>query len=274
MDRAGGYQENAFVAEFYDHLVRGRGDIAFWIEEAQASGGPVLEVACGTGRVLIPTAQAGVAITGMDLSQHMLRVCRERLATEPEDVQARVRLVEADMRAFDLERTFALITVPYRSFQHLTAVEDQLSCLRCLHRHLVPGGRLILDLLNPSVHFMARAFPGEERVGEHVLELPDGRRVQRGGREVSLDLHRQILHAEQIFTVTHLNGRIERLVHAYDLRYLFRYEAEHLMARCGFELEQVYAGLDRRPYGSEYPGDLILVARRPTTDDTAHRFRG
>jgi ubiquinone/menaquinone biosynthesis C-methylase UbiE len=250
MDRAGGYQENPFVAEFYDRQTERRADLGFWIEEAQASGGPVLEIACGTGRVLIPTARIGITITGLDLSEHMLNVCRERLAQEPAEVQERVHLVRADMRQFELGRTFRLITTPYRPFQHLTTVEDQFSCLRCLHRHLAPGGRLILDLFNPSVHFLAREQTGEE--------MPDN---------LSFDLHEQILHAEQIFYVRHPNGRRERLVHAYDMRYLFRYEAEHLLARCGFALEHVYADFDRRPYGSEYPGELILIARRRTNDE-------
>ena len=107
MNRAGGYQENPFLAEFYDDQYRMRPDIDFWIEEARASGGPVLEVGCGTGRVLIPTARAGIEITGLDLSEHMLRVCRERLAEEPDEVQARAKLVRADMRQFDLGQAYA-----------------------------------------------------------------------------------------------------------------------------------------------------------------------
>jgi SAM-dependent methyltransferase len=260
-DRAGGYQENPFVAELYDHLYRQREDVSFWREAAEASGGPVLEIGCGTGRVLIPIARAGIEITGLDLSEHMLRVCGERLAQEPDEVQARAHLVQADMRDFDLGQCYRLVTTPYRPFQHLETVQDQLSCLRCVRRHLAPGGRLILDLFNPSVGFLASEVTGEETGDEAELVLPDGQRVRRGSRIVSKDLHRQVFRAEQIFYVTHLDGRQERLVHAYAMRYLFRYEAEHLLARCGFALEHVYAGFDRRPYGSEYPGELIVVAR-------------
>ena len=60
--------------------------------------------------------------------------------------------------------------------------------------------------------------------------------------------------------MTHPDGRTERLVHSFPMRYLFRFEAEHLLARCGFEVEALYADYDRSPYGSKYPGELIFVA--------------
>src|SRR5690554_907147 len=99
------------TAEYYDHVTSSgkRQDVAFFVEMAQAAGGAVLEIGCGTGRVLIPTARTGVSITGFDLSTAMLNVCRRRLAQEPEAVQARVQLVQGDMRDFDLGRTFALV---------------------------------------------------------------------------------------------------------------------------------------------------------------------
>lgn len=112
-DRSAGYTEYQFATEFDDRIVscRERQDVAFFVELAQATGGPVLEAGCGTGRVLIPTARAGYEITGLDLSSAMLAVCRANLAAEPVEVQARVQLVEADMGDFDLGRTFGLITI-------------------------------------------------------------------------------------------------------------------------------------------------------------------
>ena len=127
-----------FIADLYDHVVpyRERPDVPFFIDEAKDSGGPVLELGCGTGRILIPTARAGIEIVGLDLSQPMIEVCRARLREEAADVQSRVQLVEGDMRRFDLSRTFKLITTPFRSFQHLITVEDQRACLASVHRHL------------------------------------------------------------------------------------------------------------------------------------------
>src|SRR5437016_4667816 len=84
MNHAGGYEEYAFVADLYDHVVpyRERQDVAFFVAAAQESGGPVLEIGCGTGRILIPTTRAGIAVVGLDVSPHMLKVCRERVQRE------------------------------------------------------------------------------------------------------------------------------------------------------------------------------------------------
>lgn len=264
MDSVGGYEEYAFIADLYDYVVpyRTRPDIAFFIEAAQASGGPVLEVGCGTGRVLIPTARAGIDITGLDVSLHMLDVCRKRLLDEPEAVQSRVRLIQADMRDFNLAQAFSLVTLPFRPFQHLTTVEDQLSCLKSIHRHLVAGGRLILDIFNPSLEALMRDNLGQEYGDEPEFTTPDGRRVIRRHKIVSRDVFNQISHVELIYYVTHPDGREETLAHAFAMRYLYRFEVEHLLARCGFEVQQVYADYDKSPYGSKYPGELIFVAQK------------
>ena len=143
------HDEYRAIADLYDHVVpyRTRTDIEFYVDAARESGG-VLELGCGTGRVLLPTARAGIAITGLDLSSRMLEVCRDRLAAE---VQSRVELVGGAMTDFDFGRSFRLVTTPFRPFQHLLTVEDQLACLACVRRHLAPGGRLVFDLFNPSL---------------------------------------------------------------------------------------------------------------------------
>jgi SAM-dependent methyltransferase len=264
MKYPGGYEDHVFVAGLYDFVVpyRTREDIDFFVGEARASGGPVLEVGCGTGRILIPTARAGIDIFGLDFSPHMLQECRKRLLGEPEVVQSRVRLTEADMRNFDLARTFQLITLPFRPFQHLTTVEDQLSCLKLIHRHLVRDGRLILDLFDPSLEMLVLDNLDQESGEEPAFTSPDGRRVIRRHKICSRDLANQTFLVELIYYITHPDGREERLVHAFPMRYLFRFEAEHLLARCGFQVEEVYADYDKSPYGSKHPGELIFLAKK------------
>ena len=264
MDATGGYEEYDFIADLYDHVVpyRDRPDVGFFVEAAQSAGSPVLEVGCGPGRVLIPTARAGVETVGLDLSTHMLAVCRKRLEAEPEPVRSRARLVQADMRRFELGQKFTLATIPFRPFQHLLTVEDQLSCLASIRAHLVDGGRLILDVFNPFLDMLANFKISEEGGAEPEFTAPNGRRVVRKHRAVATDRFTQVNDFELIYNVSHPDGRQERLVQAFPLRYLFRFEAEHLLARAGFEVEHLYADFDKRPYGSDYPGELLFVARK------------
>jgi SAM-dependent methyltransferase len=264
MSVAGGYEEYAFVADLYDHVVlyRDRPDVGFFVEAARESGGPVLEVGCGTGRVRIPTARAGVDVVGLDLSAHMLAVCRKRLDSEPHAVQSRIQLAQADMRQFSVPQFFRLATIPFRPFQHMTTVADQLSCLASIRRHLVEDGLLILDLFNPSLEFLVNRPIGEELDAEPEFSTPDGRRIIRRHKTVAHDRFNQVNQFELVYYVSHPDGREERLTHAFAMRYLFRFEAEHLLARAGFAVEHLYADFDRNPYGSTYPGELIFVARK------------
>jgi SAM-dependent methyltransferase len=257
-------EQYAATAEFYDYVVpyRTREDVTFFVEAAQTYGGPVLEVGCGTGRVLIPTARAGISIYGIDLSPYMLDVCERRLEQEPIEVQHHVQLDQADMRDFDLGQTFKLITIPFRPFQHLIEVKDQIACLRCIRHHLADDGRVILDLFNPSLTFLARELTGEEQDDGPAFTMPDGRHVQRRSRVVKRDVFKQYQDVELIYYVTHPDGRTERQLHAFPMRYLFRYEVEHLLARCGFEVDALYADYNKSPYGSKNPGELIFVAKK------------
>ena len=100
------------------------------MDAAVQCGGQVLEVGCGTGRVLVPTALAGVSITGLDVSAEMLMLCRERMRREPADVVDRIVLVEGDMREFDTGNRYSPATLPFRSIQHLLTIDDLMVCLK------------------------------------------------------------------------------------------------------------------------------------------------
>lgn len=263
----GGYADQAFVAELYDlmpdHSLSVKGeDVPMYVDYADQAGGQVLELACGTGRVLLPIARRGHAVTGLDFSRYMLDALRRKLDAAPPEVRSRVRVVQGDMRRFDLGRRFDLIIIAFRSFQHLLTVGDQIACLRCAHRHLTDGGRLIVNVFNPWIEMLADEECLEEFGDEEEFEVSDGRRIQRRFRHTDRDRTHQVYGAEAIYYVTHPDGRRERLVHAFPFRYIFRYELEHLLVRCGFEIEDMFAWFDKSPLGSRYPGELIPVARR------------
>jgi SAM-dependent methyltransferase len=249
------------TAQYYDHvgLYVSRNDVQFWVDEAVQSGGPVLELGCGTGRVLIPTARAGVEITGLDMSASMLDTCRTKLHSESREAAERVKLVQDDMRSFNVGSDFALVTIPFRPFQHLFEVEDQLACLSSARRALRAGGKLVFDLFNPSIPKLNEPI-GEVVFTEEPFAMSDGRTVIRKHRFVDRDLFRQVNTIELIHAVSWPDGRQEEDVWRFEMRYFFRYEIEHLVERAGFAVENIFAGYDRSLYGSTYPGELIVSA--------------
>ena len=255
----------AEIGLLYDALpVYGaRPDIAFYVEEATRAGGPVLEVGCGTGRILLPTARAGVPITGVDASAPMLARCRERLAAEPDDVRARVALHHADARDFTLEGagTFALVTAPFRVVQHLVTIDDQLRFLAAAARHLAPRGRLVFDVFNPSFAAML-ADRSAEREDTPETPLPDGRTLRRAARVPRVRWTEQVNEVELIYYVAERPGAPPaRHVQAFDMRWYLRAELEHLLARAGFRVEVVYGGFDRSPLADDSPEQVVCAVR-------------
>jgi len=248
-------------SEFYDYHAK-RGDIKFFVDYALESGGPVLELGCGTGRVLVPTARAGVDITGLDLSVEMLKLCKVKLDVEPEDVKSRVKLINADMRHFELQRRFSLVTITFGPFNNLLTVEDQLGCLTCIHGHLRDGGRLVFDVfLAQPTELLIRE---ETQIVANQLPflMPDGRSIVWGLSFHDVDYQRQIIHEVLTYDIRYPDGRMERLLYPSDIRFYFRYEVEHLLARAGFTVEAVYGDFDKTPFGEKPPGELIFVARK------------
>ena len=257
---------SAELAALYDAVYANGADIAFWQVMAAAVSDGLLELGCGTGRVLLPLARASHEITGLDLAAHMLARCRAKLQAESPEVRDLVTLLEADMTSFDLDRRFAQIYCAFGTFHHLRTVEQQLACLaRCRH-HLLPRGTLILDLINPdpapsSVNGDVPAT-GETTAG--VVDWTDGRRIRSWA--TMLDYHRslQCNDCEVTYEIIEVDGTTRRLTETFPMRLVYRYELEHLLARCGFRIVALYGDYDRSPFSDESLG-LIVVAE-PTGD--------
>lgn len=239
------------VARHYDALnavLRGGSqDAGFYLALARESGAPVLELGCGTGRVLLPIAREGIACVGLDASREMLEALR---AKQP---PANLELVHATMESFDLgERRFALVTIPFRAFSHLLDVPAQLAALANVRRHLAPGGRLALDVFDPKLASLARPEDPESLAVR--AETPRGP-VQRFDR-VTRDAARQVLTLRMRFVAEAPEDCGEGEL---QLRWFHRYELEHLLARAGFTPLAIYGGFDRRPWVPG--GETIVIAR-------------
>ena len=143
-------------ADFYDSCFAGlEGDTQFYVEEAQKAGSPVLELGCGTGRILLPIAKAGITIVGLDRAPAMLAILRQKLTKLSPEVQGRVALVEGDMRDFEREERFPLVIIPYRAFLHLLTAKAQRQALTCIREHLTDDGRLIFNVFDPNLEVIA-----------------------------------------------------------------------------------------------------------------------
>ncbi len=261
MDEHDAYEATGF-AEVYDAIYAGRDDAPFWAAIASAArDGHVLELGCGTGRVLLPLARDGYAVTGVDLSESMLDVCRAKLRLEPPAVRERVRLLAADMTSFELGQRFGAITIPFASFQHLRTVEQQLACLERCRAHLLPHGALVIDLPNPAPA-PPSAAPQQPDAGATPVEVVDwteGRRI-RWWAEVTESRRSEQIHAFRVtYEVVDADGSVRRLEETLLLRYVFRYELEHLLVRAGLRVVALYGDYDQSPYGDESPA-MIVVA--------------
>ena len=252
---------DSIIADYYDTspLVSNRKqDLAFYLEQAAASRGPVLELGCGTGRIAIPIAESGVSVTGLDISKKMLERAehkRSSLAPERRDL---LRLIHGDMTSFDLREQFPLITIPFRPFQHLLSVEAQLNCLTCARRHLADGGRLVMDFFQTDgARMHDPKFLEAHFVAEY--EMPGARKVRLFERIVAFHRAEQCNDVEMAFEVAQPGGLMERHVFAFTFRYFFRYEVEHLLARCGFRLLETFGDFNRSPLKDDSP-EMIFVA--------------
>ncbi len=230
-------------------------DLDFYAALARRVGGPVLEIGCGTGRVLVPLAEAGFQITGVDNDPRML--ARANARVEQAGVGNRARLVEADARTLSLYEQFALAIVPLNSFLHFTSDDDQIRALEAIRRHLRKGGLLVLDLPNPEPALLG------EQGGQVVLEWV--RHDPETGAEVSKLRSQRVDPARQLVELTLLfdeasEDALRRRVYTLPLRYVYRRELELLLEKCGFSIDSVYGGYDLSDYAADSL-KLIALAR-------------
>lgn len=268
------YETVADFGVLYDAvpLYAGRPDVPFYLEEAAraAAAGPrakVLELGCGTGRILLPLARAGHTVTGLDLSPAMLARCRDKLAAEPPAVRQRVTLHQADMRDFTLPPPapggFSVALAPFRVLQHLASAEEQIGCFQAVRRHLAPGRRFVFDVFNPNYRLMTQDR-SQEAEDTAELELPDGRYLRRAVRVIRVSWVKQLSEGELIYYLR-TGSSTRRIVQAISMRWYTPFELQHLLERAGFRLEARYGNFDRSPLGDESP-DIVVVALRAGAD--------
>src|ERR671922_2856573 len=223
------------IAELYDpwsaSVVE---DVAFYLEEARRSSGPVVGLAVGTGRVAIPIAADGIRVIGIDSSRRMLDVCARRAALASVDLDLR----QGDLSSPPVTERVPLVIVPFRSYLHLQSTPARRRALRAAHELLRPGGRLVFDVFAPSPDDI------EETHGRWLEREPGiWERAEWDARERTLTLSVRGPGGETTMRLAWISAR----------------EWEQALRDAGFDVERAYGWFDYRPYRRQE--DMVFVAR-------------
>ena len=253
------------LADLYEYQYgRTTFDLDFYVSEAQAAEPRVLELACGTGRVTLPIAQAGVPIVGVDSSGKMLDQAREKAqaARDAEGAALPVRFVQADMRSFRLQEQFGLAIIPARSFMHLLDPADQVAALTNIHDHLKPGGKLVLNLFVPDLGIITQHTTSTAQALKHLADLDTDRGRIAVWESRSYDVYRQRIHQTYRYEQLDEQGAVLKAWYrTLTGCYIWPREMEHLLVRCGYRIEAAYRWFDRRPLDGESTAQIWVGGR-------------
>jgi len=226
------------IAAFYDPWSRSvTEDVGFYVDEALASGGPVVELAVGTGRIAVPVAQAGIDVIGVDSSPAMLAVAQE--AADTAGVAERVDLRLGDLREPPVGERVPLVICPFRSLLHMETEPEKLRALRAARGLLDPDGRFVFDVFSPS---------------REDIEETDGRWLEREpGIFERADW-------DEASRTLRLSVRSDDSVTSFGLHWLSLPEWLRLLDEAGLAADAVYGWFDRRPHDGDE--DMVFVTRR------------
>jgi len=226
--------------------------IDFYVKEARQSDGPVLDIACGTGRILLPCWIAGVPTDGLDYSSAML----DRLRQKAKDLHFEPKLYQADMANFSLPDKYALIMITFNAFGHNLTQEAQISCLQCCKRHLLPGGKLVFDAFFPGLHIIGAAQHTREH--EHTTPNPATGETLNIYDTRSFDRVKQIQHSINEIESVDANGKITLLQRSeFDMRWVYKEEMALLLRAAGFPRWEIQGNFEGKELNDEKDGMVV-----------------
>jgi SAM-dependent methyltransferase len=222
----------------YDLMFPHGDDIGFFLSQARMLGGPVLELACGTGRILECLSKAGFAATGIDLSPGMLAEAHRKSQAGATSS----RYIQADIRRFSLEERFALIFIAGNSICHLLDIDSFDACMSCVRGHLAKGGRFVIDVYVPDLRRLLVEPHVRQRLSEY--DDPDG-----AGRVVVTQTTRydSVTQISSVKTFHRFpDGRAET-EGSFELKMYFPQELQALLRHNGLSLLEAYGGYEKTP---------------------------
>jgi 2-polyprenyl-3-methyl-5-hydroxy-6-metoxy-1,4-benzoquinol methylase len=223
-------------------------DIPFYINQCRKYGGPVLELACGSGRVTIPIAKQGIEITGIDISSEMLITAVKSAA----DAGVKINFKKVDIRKFNFRKKFKTIIYPFNSIAHMYDLNSIAECFNRIKKHLLPNGRFIFDFFNTNVKLLTDEKPMRPVKRYFYKELVTGKKVVIS-ENYSYDRKTQIKH---IFRHFDIEGKkfVERL----DMRIFFPQELDGLLFCHGFKIHNKYGNFDCSNFTSSSPRQVYI----------------
>jgi SAM-dependent methyltransferase len=247
-------------APFYDlEFADFADDLPLYRAFAAHTGGPILELGCGSGRALVPLARDGYAVTGVDLSPAMLALARAFV--EREGAGELVTLHEDDIRTLATlgDAQFGLVFSAINSFLHLETQEDQLATLAAVSRHMRPGGVFIADLFPPHPDILAE-YDGRLIHAGTYRDSASGERIDKFSAS-ALDSAEQRIETTFFYDRLRADGSVARTAASFALRYLARYECQLLLVRAGFSDITFYGSYDLEPFTAASERMIAVAAR-------------
>jgi len=245
---------NPFPLLYHTHHQNFSEDLPFWQSLARWQGNPILELGCGTGRVLIPLAQAGHNVYGIDNSPDMLAFLENQITP---DLQSNIHIIEGDMTNFQIDTQFRLIILPCNTYSTFDAKTRE-AMLTCIFKHLVPGGVFGVSMPNPNLLLALKETTVEPAL-ETIFSHPEtGYPVQVGSRwERKGSILSFIWHYDHLLP----DGRIERITASTDhqLATVEQYITEMITA--GFTIRSTYRNFETGPYKPD-ANYLIILAQK------------
>ena len=251
-------------AKYYDAAYAAKKDLVdvpFYVDLARRLGGPVLEIGCGTGRVLLNIARAGVEIVGVDQSKGMLNVFETQLQRELLEVRSRVAVYEGDMRRFRLGTKFPLVIIPFRPMQHMFTLHDQIAALTTAASHLRENGHLAFDVFFPKFEVIPAGIGEEMLELEWTVDSQPATTVRRYFRKESFDKVGQTFSAAFIYR-TYLGGTLVREeTEPLKMSYYTHPHLRGLFSLTGLEPVEEYGSFEKTPLDNSST-EMIFVLRK------------
>jgi len=226
-------------------------DLDFWTRQARKYAEPVLDLACGTGRVSLHLARVGFRVTGIDASEALLREAKRKCLRS----KLSVEWVNHDIRGFELGTRFPLVIFPFNSVSSLVEAKDLEACFACVKRHLAPQGKFIIDSVNPRLDILSR--DPEERFPHSRYPAPNGRGMVEVTESNSYDTCRQINHVRLYHRMPREGGEF---VEEMAVRIFFPQELNSLLRYNGFLVDARYGGYDESTFDSQSQRQLIVCS--------------